>query len=236
MVTFNVMIFSANFYEGFIVEIRHLYGHYTAYEDGIKNLLSILDVKLNEPVETFRRLPVLPIDHDYDRLYDVDNINTIYGLLGQSSSSNIDYAVRLVGEYISEPTKSYLFINNIGIKLVIRVAQLCVDFPNSIIPINAMLIFKEFIKIKESDDDIIHNVIMLCIPTCMNNIGQHLHRETLGVIAAICMRDIRLMDHFKQPINGIECYLTHLRNIIRDEIRARDVQTASYASQILKLI
>jgi hypothetical protein len=244
MFTCDVTIFSECLYEksqytnGFIVEIRRLQGHYTAYEDKIKQLLSILDVKLNEPVETFKRLPVLPIDHDYDRLFDVENINTIYGLLdlNTSCSSNIDYAVRIVGEYISEPTKTYLFINNIGIKLVIRVAQLCVDFPDSIIPINAMLIFKEFIKIKESDDDIIRDVIMLCIPTCINNIGQHLHRETLGTIAAICMRDIRLMDYFKQPINGIGCYLTHLRNIIRDEIRARDLQTASYASQILKLI
>ena len=242
MFTCDVTIFSECLYEqgkytnGFIVEIRRLQGHYTAYEDGIKELLSVLDVKLNEPVETFRRLPVLPIDHDYDRLFDVENINTIYSLL-DSNSSNIDYAVRIVGEYISEPTKTYLFIdNNIGIKLVIRVAQLCVDFPDSIIPINAMMIFTEFIKIKESDDNIIRDVIMLCIPTCMNNIGQHLRRETLGTIAAICMRDIRLMDYFKQTIDGIENYYTHLRNIIKDETRARDVRIALYSTQILKLL
>lgn len=245
MFTCDVTIFSECLYErgtyknGFIVEIRRLQGHYGAYENGIKQLLSILDVKLTEPVETFRRLPVLPIDEEYDRTFDVKNIETIYSLLDSNTacSSNIDYAVRLIGEYISEPTKSYLFINdNVGIKLVIRVAQLCVDFPDSIIPINAMLIFKEFIKIKESDDDIIRDVIMLCIPTCMNNIGQHLHRETLGTIAAICMRDIRLMDYFKKPIDGIHNYHTHLRNIIRDEVRARDTQTASYVKQILMFI
>ncbi len=245
MFTCDVTIFSEFLYEqgkynnGFIVEIRHLCGHYNAYEDGIKKLLNILDVKLSEPVETFRRLPVLPIDEEYDRTFDVENIEKIYSLLDSNTacSSNIDYSVRLVGEYISEQTKSYLFINdNIGIKLVIRVAQLCVDFPDSIIPINAMLIFKEFIKIKESDDDIIRNVIMLCIPTCMTNIGQHLHRETLGTIAAICMRDIRLMDYFKQPIDGISCYYTHLKTIIRDEVRARDFKTAKYATQILMLI
>ena len=244
MFTCDVTIFSECLYEkgkytnGFIVEIRRLQGHYTANEDGIKELLSILDVKLSEPVETFRRLPVLPIDHDYDRLFDVENINTLYSLLDSNTccSSNIDYAVRLVGEYISEPTKSYLFIDNIGIKLVIKIAQLCVDYPDSIIPINAMLIFKEFIKIKESDDDIIRDVIMLCIPTCINNIGQHLHRETLGTIAAICMRDIRLMDYFKRPIDGIENYYTHLRNIIKDETRARDVRIALYSTQILKLL
>ena len=241
MFTCDVTIFSECLYEqgkytnGFIVEIRRLQGHYTAYEDGIKELLSVLDVKLNEPVETFRRLPVLPIDHDYDRLFDVENINTIYSLL-DSNSSNIDYAVRIVGEYISEPTKTYLFIDNIGIKLVIRVAQLCVEFPDSIIPINAMMIFTEFIKIKESDDNIIRDVIMLCIPTCMNNIGQHLRRETLGTIAAICIRDIRLMDYFNQTIDGIENYYTHLRNIIKDEKRARDVRIALYATQILNLI
>jgi hypothetical protein len=242
MFTCDVTIFSECLYEqgkytnGFIVEIRRLQGHYTAYEEGIKELLSVLDVKLNVPVETFRRLPVLPIDHDYDRLFDVENINTIYSLL-DSNSSNIDYAVRIVGEYISEPTKTYLFIdNNIGIKLVIRVAQLCVDFPDSIIPINAIMIFTEFIKIKESDDNIIRDVIMLCIPTCMNNIGQHLRRETLGTIAAICIRDIRLMDYFKQTIDGIENYYTHLRNIIKDENRARDVRIALYATQILNLI
>ena len=242
MFTCDVTIFSECLYEkgqyknGFIVEIRRLRGHYNAYEDGIKHLLSILDVKLTEPVETFRRLPVLPIDEEYDRTFDVKNIETIHGLLDESAS-NIDYAVRLIGEYISEPTKAYLFINdNIGIKLVIRIAQLCVDYPDSIIPINAMLIFTEFIKIKETDDDIIRDVIMLCIPTCMNNIGQHLRRETLGTIAAICMRDIRLMDYFKQPIDGIENYYTHLRNIIRDETRARDVRIALYASQILMMI
>ena len=241
MFTCDVTIFSECLYEqgkytnGFIVEIRRLQGHYTAYEEGIKELLSVLDVKLNVPVETFKRLPVLPIDHDYDRIFDVENINTIYSLL-DSNSSNIDYAVRIVGEYISEPTKTYLFIDNIGIKLVIRVAQLCVEFPDSIIPINAMMIFTEFIKIKESDDNIIRDVIMLCIPTCMNNIGQHLRRETLGTIAAICIRDIRLMDYFNQTIDGIENYYTHLRNIIKDEKRARDVRIALYATQILNLI
>ena len=241
MFTCDVTIFSECLYEqgkytnGFIVEIRHLHGHYGAYEDGIKQLLSILDVKLSEPVETFRRLPVLPIDEEYDRTFDVENINKIYSLLDESAS-NIDYAVRIVGEYISEPTKTYLFIDNIGIKLVIRVAQLCVEFPDSIIPINAMMIFTEFIKIKESDDNIIRDVIMLCIPTCMNNIGQHLRRETLGTIAAICIRDIRLMDYFKQTIDGIENYYTHLRNIIKDENRARDVRIALYATQILNLI
>ena len=245
MFTCDVTIFSECLYEeghyknGFIVEIRRLQGHYGAYEDGIKQLLSILDVKLTEPVETFRRLPVLPVDEEYDRTFDVKNIETIYSLLDSNTacSSNIDYAVRFIGEYISEPTKSYLFINdNVGIKLVIRVAQLCVDFPDSIIPINAMMIFTKFIKINESDDNIIRDVTMLCIPTCMNNIGQHLHRETLGTIAAICMRDIRLMDYFKQPINGIQCYHTHLRNIIRDEVRARDARAASYAKQILMLL
>ncbi len=244
MFTCDVTIFSECLYEkgqynnGFIVEIRHLHGHYGAYEDGIKQLLSILDVKLSEPVETFRRLPLLPVDEEYDRTFDVKNIETIHSLLDSNTcSSNIDYAVRFIGEYISEPTKAYIFINdNIGIKLVIKIAQLCVEYPDSIIPINAMLIFKEFIKIKESDDDIIRNVIMLCIPTCMNNIGQHLHRETLGTIAAICMRDIRLMDYFKQPIDGIQCYHTHLRTIIRDEIRARDFRTSTYAKQILMLI
>jgi hypothetical protein len=242
MFTCDVTIFSEYLYEqgnyknGFIVEIRHLQGHYGAYESGIKQLLSILDVKLTEPVETFRRLPVLPIDEEYDRTFDVENINKIYSLLNESAS-NIDYAVRLIGEYISEPTKAYLFINdNIGIKLVIRVAQLCVEYPDSIIPINAMLIFKEFINIKETDDDIIRDVIMVCIPTCINNIGQHLHRETLGTIAAICMRNIRLMDYFKKPINGIQCYYTHLQTIIRDEVRARDVLTAIYATQILMFI
>jgi hypothetical protein len=92
MFTFCVSIFSTNFYEGFIVEIRHLYGHYTAYEDGIKHLLSILDVKLEQPNEQIyrRKTPMLPLDDTYDHIsFDTEYINSSLRLLDLNSNSDI---------------------------------------------------------------------------------------------------------------------------------------------------
>ena len=248
MFTCDVTIFSECFYHngvytnGFIVEIRHMHGHYNAYEAGIKHLLSILDVKLEEPRENIRHItpPLLHTDYDSCKEHDVDHINRLIVIM-EDEMMYIDMihgALVYIASYAAEQTKHYLFINDeVGVNAIKSIAKLCINSdPDSIIPIVAMMIFSEFIKIKETSDDIIRDVIMPCIPKCKNNISQHLNRETLGAILAICNRDIKLMDYFKQPIDGIQCYFTHLRTIIMGEMRTRDVCAASYAIQILSIL
>lgn len=251
MFTCDVTIFSECFYynsvytNGFIVEIRHMHGHYNAYEDGIKDLLMILDVNLEEPHEHIRQIShirqiVPPLLYDTSRECDIDHMNRLIAIMEDEMmySDIIHGALVYIASYVSEQTKNYLFIYGVGVNAIKSIAKLCMteSNPDSIIPIVAMMIFSEFIKIKETSDDIICDVIMPCIPKCMNNIGQHLSRETLGTILSICMRDIRLMNYFKQPIDGIKCYYTHLRNIIMGEIRTRDVCAAFYAKQILMMM
>jgi hypothetical protein len=237
MFTFDLTIFSAPFYKGFIVQIRHLRGHYTAYENGIKKLLSILEVKLYEPL--IRRVPPhLTYMEDYDhKVFDIEHINKLIMML--YLYEYVDYALDCIGSYISCPKKSYLFIDdNVGVNVIKHLAKLCMDAPNpdSTIPIISMMIFAEFIKINGSSYKIIINVIIPCIPKCINNISQHLNRVTLGLILAICNRDIRLMNYFKQPINGIKNYYNHLRTIIMGETGTRDICAASYAKQIITML
>jgi hypothetical protein len=235
--TFDLTIFSAPFYKGFIVQIRHLHGHYTAYENGIKKLLSILEVKLDEPL--IRRVPppLTYMEHYDYKVFDIEYINKSIMML--DLDEYVDYALDCIGSYISYPKKTYLFIDdNVGVNVIPRLAKMCMDEPDpdSSIPIMSMIIFSEFIKINGSSSNIICDAIMPCIPKCMNNISQHLHRETLGVILAICNRDITFMKYFKRPIDGIECYYNHLRTIIMGEKGTRDICTASYATQILNMI
>ena len=244
MFTCDVTIFSECFYynsvytNGFIVEIRHMHGHYNAYEDGIKDLLMTLNVKLEGPSEHIRQIaPPLLIISDTSRECDIDHINRLITIMEDDMmyGDMVHGALVYIASYVSEQTKNYLFIDGVGVNAIKSIAKLNSD-PDSIIPIVSMIIFADFIKIKGTSDDIIRDVIMPCIPKCMNNIGQHLNRETLGTILAICERDIKLMNYFKQPIDGIKCYYTHLRTIIMGEMGTRDVCASSYAKQILTIM
>lgn len=244
MVTFYVTIFSANFYEGFIVEIRHLYGHYTAYEDVIKNLLSIIDVKLEQANEQIfrRKIPVLPSDHDYDdKSYDIEYINSSISLIDSNSdTSTIHYGIRCIGSYISNPKKTYLFIDNVGVNVFKHLSKLCIQYSDTeskydtIIPISCMMIFAEFIKIKGSNYIIIRDLIMPCILKCINNTNQHLIRVTLGVTHAICLRYVTRIDYFKKKENPF--YIDNLQSIIETNIYSRDERISYYANQILKFL
>ena len=244
MFTCDVTIFSECFYynsvytNGFIVEIRHMHGHYNAYEAGIKDLLMILDIKLEEPREHIRQIvPPLLIDYDISRECDIDHMNRLIAIM-EDDMMYVDMvhgALVYIASYVSEQTKNYLFIDGVGVNAINSIAKLNSD-PDSIIPIVSMIIFADFIKIKGTSDNIIRDVIMPCIPKCKNNISQHLNRETLGTILAICERDNKLMNYFKQPIDGISCYYTHLRTIIMGEMGTRDVCAASYARQIIKFM
>ena len=244
MFTCDVTIFSECFYHnaiytnGFIVEIRHMHGHYNAYEDGIKDLLMMLDVKLEEPREHIRQIaPPLLINSDTSRDCDIDHINRLIAIMDDDMmyGDMIHGALVYIASYVSEQTKNYLFMDGVGVNAIKSIAKLNSE-PDSIIPIVSMMIFADFIKIKGTSDDIIRDVIMPCIPKCKNNISHHLNRETLGTILAICERDITLMNYFKQPIDGISCYYTHLRNIIIGEMGTRDVCAAFYAKQIVMLM
>jgi hypothetical protein len=249
MVTFDVTIYSANFYEGFIVEIKHLYGHYTAYEDGIKNLLSILDVKLEQPNEQIyrRKIPMLPLDDTYDHTsFDIEYINSSINLLDSNSNSDtstIHYGLGCIGSYISEPKKTYLFVDNVGVNVFEHLSKLCIQYSDTeskydtIIPISCMMIFAEFIKIKGSNYIIIRDLIMPCILKCINNKNQnqHLIRVTLGVIHDICLRYVTYsVDYFKKKENPF--YIDNLRSIIETNLYSRDECTSSYATQILKFL
>jgi hypothetical protein len=152
---------------------------------------------------------------------------------------SMHYAITCIGQYISCNKKTYLFIDNkIGVDVIPKIAKLCMDEynPESIIHINSMIIFAEFIKIKGSSIDIIRDVIIPCIPKCMNIMYPHLARETIRAILAICVRDITLMDYFKTSIYGHDCYFDHLMSRIECETGSCDENTASYARQILKLV
>ena len=247
MFTCDVTIFSECFYynsvytNGFIVEIRHMHGHYNSYEDGIKDLLMILDINIEEPREHIRQItpPLLIIDYDTSRECDIDHMNRLIAIMEDDMmyGDMVHGALVYIASYVSEQTKNYLFIDGVGVNSIKSISKLCMNSnPDSIIPIVSMMIFSEFIKIKGTSDDIICDVIMPCIPKCTNNIGQHLSRETLGTILSICMRDITLMNYFKQPIDGIKCYFTHLRTIIMGEMGTRDVCAAFYAKQILMMM
>jgi hypothetical protein len=243
MFTCDVTIFSECFYynsvytNGFIVEIRHMHGHYNAYEDGIKDLLTLLNVKLEGPSEQISHIrqitPLLRID-DSSRECDIDHMNRLIAIIENDMmyGDMIHGALVYIASYVSEQTKNYLFIDGVGVNAIKSIAKLNSE-PDSIIPIISMMIFAEFIKIKGTSDDIIRDVIMPCIPKCKNNISQHLNRETLGTILAICERDI---NYFKHSIDGISCYYSHLRTIIMGEMGTRDVCAASYAKQILMLM
>ena len=248
MFTCVVTIFSEMLYhnsaytKGFIVEIRHMHGHYNAYESGINQLLSILDVKLEEPRVNVRHITP-PLLHTYyiNTEHDIDHINRLIVIIEDEMmySDMVHGALVYIGSYVAEQTKNYLFIDNeVGVNAIKCIAKLCMkeSNPDSIIPILSMMIFADFIKIKDTRDDIIRDVIMPCIPKCKNNISQHLNRETLGTILAICNRNITLMNYFKRSTDGIRCYFTHLRNIIIGEMGTRDVCAASYAKQIIKII
>ena len=248
MFTFDVTIFSECFYynavytNGFIVEIRHTHGHYNAYEDGIKDLLMILDINLEEPREYIRQISHIqqispPLLYDSSRKYDIDHMNRLIAIMEDNMMYDdmVHGALVYIASYVCEQTKNYLFIDGVGVNAIKSIAKLNSN-PDSIIPIVSMMIFADFIKIEGTSDDIIRDVIMPCIPKCMNNIGQHLSRETLGTILSICMRDITLMNYFKQPIDGIKCYYTHLRTIIMGEMGTRDVCAAFYAKQILMMM
>jgi hypothetical protein len=248
MFTCVVTIFSEMLYHntvytnGFIIEIRHIHGHYNAYEYGIKHLLSILDVKLEEPRENIRHIipPLLIIDYESCKEYDIDHINRLNEIMEDEMMYDdmVHGALVYIGSYVAEKTKNYLFIDDgVGVNSIKCIAKLCMNSdPDSIIPIVSMMIFSEFIKINGSSYAIIIDVIIPCIPKCINNISQHLNRETLGLILSICNRDIRLMNYFKQTIDGIQNYYTHLRTIIMGEMRTRDVCAASYATQILRIL
>jgi hypothetical protein len=247
MITIDVTIFTANFYDGFIVEIRLLNGHLTTFDNGIKPLLKILNVTLDPPPPYVRTLPTLgpmsfilspnPIE------WEIDIINYFISLidLKKSSSSMIQQGLTSIGQYISDPVKNYLFINDsFGIKLIKEIGVLFMSdyFQTTNIHIYSMLNFTEFINIKGSSDTIIRDVIMPCIPHFIKNISrshsksQHLNRVTLETILAISNRNV---DYFKKYIDESE-YITHLRSIIKCEIEARDVSTALYANQIIKII
>lgn len=243
----DVNIFTAFYNEGYIVEIRLLKGHSTTFDNGIKPLLKILNVTLDPPPYV-RTLPSLgsmgglssnPIE------WEVDIINYFMSLidLKKASSPMIYQGLTLIGQYISEPSKHYLFINdNVGVKLMKEIGALCMsDYCQTTnIPIFSMLIFTEFINIKGSSETIIHDIILPCIPNCMKNISQskshHITRVTLGTILSICKRDITLMDYFKQEIDGHPDYITHLRSIIKCEMESRDICTALYANQLLEML
>jgi len=243
MFTCDVTIFSDCFYHnavytnGFIVEIRHMHGHYNAYESGIKDLLMILDIKLEEPREHIRQIGPPLLINDTSRECDIDHMNRLIAIIDDDMmyGDMIHGALVYIASYVSEQTKNYLFIDGVGVNAIKSIAKLNSE-PDSIIPIISMMIFADFIKIKETSDVIIRDVIMPCIPKCKNNISQHLNRETLGTILAICERDIKLMDYFKQPVDGIKCYYTHLRTIIMGEMGTRDVCAAFYAKQIVMLM
>jgi hypothetical protein len=245
MIIIDVTIFAANFYEGYVVEIRLLNGHLTTFDNGIKPLLKILNVTLDSPPYV-RTLPSLgsmcrispnPIE------WEIDIINYFMSLIDlyKSSSSMIYQGLTSIGQYISDPSKHYLFINDsIGVKLIKEIGALCLTdyYQSTNIHIFSMLIFTEFINIKGSSEQIIRDVITPYITISMKVINQsksqHLIRETLGTILSICKRDITLMDYFKQEIDDHPEYITHLRSIITSV--SRDKCTALYANQILEMI
>lgn len=239
----NVNIFTACFNDGYIIEIVLLKGHPTSYEIGIKYLLKKLNVTLESPsyvrmvtsIHTSGYVTPNPIE------WEIDIINYFLSLidLNKSSESMIQQSLTVIGQYISDPSKNYLFINdNYGVKLLKEIGVVCMSdcFQNTNIHILSMLIFTEFINIKETSDEIIRDVIMCCIPNFMKNTSQHLNRVTLGTILAICNRDIKLIDYFKKTIHGNPCYITHLQSIIKCEMDARDICTALYAKQILNML
>ena len=244
MIKLYVTIFS-NLYEGYIVEIRLLNGHITTFDNGIKSLLKILNVTLDSPPYirslpsggSMCRISPNPIE------WEVDIINYFMGLidLNESSETMIQEGLTSIGQYIADPAKHYLFINDsFGVKLIKEIGALCLTdyYQTTNIHIFSMLIFTEFINIKGSSEQIIRDVIMPYITISMKIISQsnHLKRETLRTILSICKRDITLMDYFKQDIDGHPNYITHLRSIIKCEMGARDICTALYAAQILEMI
>jgi hypothetical protein len=152
---------------------------------------------------------------------------------------SMHYAITCIGQYISCTKKAYLFIDDkIGVDVIPKIAKLCMDEynPESVILINSMIIFAEFIKIKGSSIDIIRDVIIPCIPKCINIIYPHLARETIRAILAICVRDITLMDYFKKRIDGHDYYFDYLMSRIECETGSRDENIALYAKQILKIV
>ena len=247
IITIDVTIFAANFYEGYVVEIRLLNGHSTSYEYGIKPLLKILNVTLDPPpyVRTLPSMGSMCRISPNTIEWEIDIINYFMSLidLNKSSSSMIYQGLTSIGQYIADPAKHYLFINDsFGVKLLKEIGALCLtDYYQTInIHIFSMLIFTEFINIKGTSEQIIRDVIMPYITISMKVINQsksqHLTRETLGTILSICKRDITLMDYFKQEIDGHPEYITHLRSIIKCEMESRDKCTALYANQILEMI
>jgi len=248
IIIIDVTIFAANFYEGYVVEIRLLDGHITAFDNGIKPLLKILNVTLDPPpyVRTLPMLgPMCGILSPNQIEWEIDIINYFMSLidLNKSSSSMIYQGLTSIGQYIADPAKHYLFINDsVGVKLIKEIGALCLTdyYQSTHIHIYSMLIFTEFINIKGSSEQIIRYVIMPYITISMKFINQsksqHLIRETLGTILSICKRDITLMDYFKQEIDDHPEYITHLRSIIKCEMEARDICTSLYADQILEMI
>jgi hypothetical protein len=239
----NVNIFTACFNDGYIIEIILLKGQPTSYEIGINHLLKKLNVTLESPlyvrmvtsIHTSTYVTPNPIE------WEIDIINYFLSLidLNKSSESMIQQGLTLIGQYISDPSKNYLFINdNYGVKLMKEIGVVCMSdcFQITNIPILSMLIFTEFINIKESSNEIIRDIILHYIPNFMKNTCQHLNRVTLGTILAICKRDITFMDYFKQTIHGVPCYITHLRSIIKCEIESRDICSALYAKKILNML
>ena len=247
IIIIDVTIFAANFYEGYVVEIRLLNGHITTFDNGLIPLLKIFNVTLDPPpyVRTFPSLGSMCRISPNPIEWEIDIINYFMSLidLNESSSSMIHQGLTSIGQYIADPAKNYLFINDsFGVKLIKEIGALCMtDYFQTInIHIYSMLIFTEFINIKGSSEQIIRDVIMPYITISMKVINQsksqHLTRETLGTILSICKRDITLMDYFKQEIDGHPEYITHLRSIIKCEMESRDKCTALYANQILEMI
>jgi hypothetical protein len=205
----DVTIFTAFYNEAYIVEIRLLKGHSTTFNNGIKPLLKILNVTLDSPPYV-RTLPTLEPMSDLSPNpieWEVDIINYFLSLidLNKASSSMIYEGLTLIGQYISDQSKHYLFINdNFGVKIIKEIGALCMSeyYQTINIPIFSMLIFTEFINIKGSSEIMIHDVILPCIPNCMKNISQsksqHLIRVTLGTISSICERNITFMEYFKK--------------------------------------
>jgi hypothetical protein len=231
----DVTIFTANFYDGFIVEIRLLKGHLTTFDNGIKPLLKILNVTLDPPpyVRTLSPIGSMCGIRTNPIEWEVDIINYFSSLIDLNTSieSMIQQGLTLIGQYIADPAKNYLFINdNYGVKLIKEIGVLCRTdyFQETNITIFSMLIFTEFINITGSSETIIREVI---VPHCMKIISrsqprsQHLNRVILGTILAICKRNIRFMDYFK-----------NLRSIIECEMGSRDICSALYATQIIKMI
>ena len=178
------------------------------YEQSIMYLAYLLQIEPNPP----RIYRAEHIDNEATRKWDKESMDGVLNRIKQKK--NVDLALQILGLCISNPQKQHLFIDY-GANLIPVLFELDMELTV------CMMIFAEFIRIKGSNMEIIHNLIP---KVKLNNPCPHYTRETLGVILALCQRDT--LFKYKMLL---------MRDEIALETRNKDVVTSNYAIEILSL-